>query len=1415
MRAGLRFSQINIPQGVTIRSARIDFTAAAADGGAPDLLIKLENADNAEAFSGMPFSTARAYRPTAVPWTSTLTANPLTDWEVDAVYSTPDLSAMVQGVVNRAGWCGGNNMVFSLERTGGDEGKRTAHAHEGGASRAAQLHVVYDNDTRHSAAASGNPDYCSSSTVTRKIAASSDDAMQGLSDRVELGNNRLVLGPVNSFRGSVGLRFQDIPIERGARITGAELVFTAAQQSLDPTRPLRLDFRGQAADDAATFTNNVPNDIRGSTNRPRTSTRITRRIPRFANINDRHTVSGLEPVIQEIIDRPEWEPGNALAILINYRGGQGIRRIKSYDGDNGVHAPVLEITFQSAPDEVKQTVRDRLKEIVANNLPLRPGTPLLSSMIEAARYLRGEQVIYGRQRGTQDPDDDRGTRVSHFASYDANGASVSMPDGCEGEDFTDVDCIAQTISGGSPTYKSPIVAECQTNYLVNLSDGKGFCTSLSDPGLCTGNAVPSATGIDLNELGYLEDFVAEDEDGNPVRLGDCSTPPDTPPGTHDACAVELAGFLAENDQIYTSAQNLQSGASPLDGLQNIRVYTIGFNLCGIGNVTAMSASGEEVCCRADSRDSEGLCNDPLPDPGTISTLKGIADAGDGAYFNASTVSELVSAFTAITGTIVQRSTSFVAPAIAANAFNRLQSRDEVYFGLFEPSRNTRWQGNIKKYGLCDESDPDGIADSGDECMLGDVLDVQDVVAIVDDASQGDDGLFRITATSYWTNPSEAPDGREITLGGAGGEITDFGTRIIYTEEDNNGVAANGASLVDYAINSNTWNSSRFEDVRSEVCPTPSTDPGSDCEDRMLYILGKDIENEDGDNSTDTRWWFHDVIHSSPRVVTYGRDNQGEFIDKVYVATNDGALHAINGLTGEEEWAFMPNTVFEVQQNLFDNSGEEHTYGLDSTPVLRVEDVDNDGVIEPDDGDFVHIYITQRRGGKNMYALDITPDSTLTSNATPVVPKFLWRIVGGQDDFVRMGDSWSEPQLTTIRTGAGDNNAAPVFEDVLVFAGGYDNDLDDIGIDTFYNFGLDGGDPNEGNAIYIVNADTGALIFWVGSDTTAVMSDNAGTGRRGADIVAADMNYAIPSNVSVNDTDGDGLGDRVYVGDTAGQIWRLDLAGDIAPGGINPEGSSVVGRLAAISTPGSVTEERRFYYPPAVVQVVDTALSNAPDGEFDYVLIPSGYRAHPLDTNVQDRIYAFRDSTIGPMLDCTDAGCAPNGFAEDYPARVDRSAGLGRSITNTDLADISLAPLSAEDASGLLGWYFDFNRAEGTTDSGEKGLSRASVFDGTVIVTTFIPSGPDTIMDACSASDGSGAVYNFDLLTGTAALDWNGDGDIDMSDRKQALGAGIPSEAVPVFTKEGVTILVGTGGGVANLGQVSELPRYRTYWYEES
>src|SRR5690606_5430217 len=149
-------------------------------------------------------------------------------------------------------------------------------------------------------------------------------------------------------------------------------------------------------------------------------------------------------------------------------------------------------------------------------------------------------------------------------------------------------------------------------------------------------------------------------------------------------------------------------------------------------------------------------------------------------------SDLISVFNTILTDVKKDPTSFVAPSLATNAFNRLLSRDEVYFGLFTPALERHWFGNVKKYYICIDSvgDPE---DDSDDCTLGEILD-----ATYEPAVDPADNKFKTTATSVW---SDVIDGQATTRGGAGGELTDYTKRIIYTDATSSGTApASGTAL---------------------------------------------------------------------------------------------------------------------------------------------------------------------------------------------------------------------------------------------------------------------------------------------------------------------------------------------------------------------------------------------------------------------------------------------------------------------------------------------------------------------------------------------------------------------------------------------------------------------------------------------
>jgi type IV pilus assembly protein PilY1 len=467
--------------------------------------------------------------------------------------------------------------------------------------------------------------------------------------------------------------------------------------------------------------------------------------------------------------------------------------------------------------------------------------------------------------------------------------------------------------------------------------------------------------------------------------------------------------------------------------------------------------------------------------------------------------------------------------------------------------------------------------------------------------------------------------------------------------------------------------------------------------------------------------------------------------------------------------------------MFANGQGDHIYGLDVTPTIQTIDTDSDGKIEPSDGDQVIAYIAARRGGDNIYALDLTPSTEITSSGDTLTPRFLWRIDGGTGDFSRLGQTWSQPIITTI-------NVDSVEKEVLIFGGGYDPALDNP--ETYSP--TDNGDNDFlGNAIYIVDPEDGSLILSI-----------SGSGS-GADIEVSSMNYSIVSTIRKHDSDANNVTDRLYAVDTGGQVWRVDLAA-LDTASTNPESTTVVGRLAEIADSSTDSKQRRFFNAPSVVQVSDTLFSN--ESDYDYVLIGSGYRPHPLNTDVEDRFYAFRDFFIGAnsMQDTDTDG--DNVSDTGYP-QADSSA-----YDNDDLIDVTSTILDSSDSThkDAGGWYFDFTDA-GTT--AEKVLSSPITVSGVVTFTTFSPESSSS--DLCGAELGLGKAYNFDILSTGAALDFDGDGDIDLDDRSFELSGGIPSSVVPIFTPDGVYGVVGVEGGSKTLGKLADLDPQRSHWYENT
>ncbi len=134
---GLRFAELAIPQGVTISNAYVQFKTDEINSGNTSLMIRAQTTDNAAEFKSTSFNISS--RPTS---TALVTWSP-PDWnskgEVGSAQKTPNLSSVIQEIVNRPGWTSGNALVLIISGTG----ERTAESFDGDSSGAPLLHIDY------------------------------------------------------------------------------------------------------------------------------------------------------------------------------------------------------------------------------------------------------------------------------------------------------------------------------------------------------------------------------------------------------------------------------------------------------------------------------------------------------------------------------------------------------------------------------------------------------------------------------------------------------------------------------------------------------------------------------------------------------------------------------------------------------------------------------------------------------------------------------------------------------------------------------------------------------------------------------------------------------------------------------------------------------------------------------------------------------------------------------------------------------------------------------------------------------------------------------------------------------------------------------------------------------------------------
>lgn len=541
-------------------------------------------------------------------------------------------------------------------------------------------------------------------------------------------------------------------------------------------------------------------------------------------------------------------------------------------------------------------------------------------------------------------------------------------------------------------------------------------------------------------------------------------------------------------------------------------------------------------------------------------LQEAAIAGGGQYLTSDNASGLTDALQAIVVDITAENSTFVAPSVAVSAYNNLGFRNELYYALFRPAEGTNWPGNVKKYKLKTEDNN------------GNAIDPIIVDRVNNSAIDNETGFFKDSASSFWNT---VVDGADIAKGGAAEKLKDRNDRKIYTWYGNDRVAgaAVGADSLKAFVNNDSLITNTMLDATS-----------SSRADIVKWI-----------NKNTGR--MGDILHNEPRLVAYeteedlARAETANSKEKLvmFVGSNEGFIHAIDPSTGVELYSFIPKELLHIPSKyLANNKGYSNkAYGMDG--LMGVWTEYGDTIDNSKKAKKVNLYAGMRRGGSNYYALDVTEKTN---------PKLKWVIKGAYNNtkeitpgFENLGLTFSAPKLADI-------NVSGKKTKVLIFTGGYDKKHDEIGSNIPRNDTL-------GNSLYIVNADTGQLLWRVSGDNDSK-----------ADKKISAMTNSMPASPTLVDYNNDGLTDIIYAADLRGQIFRFDIKNDTN----ESLEAAITGVQLAKLGGENVSSNRRFFNSPDVALIRDRG---QPEAYFT-VSLGSGFRESPLNQQTDDRFYMIRD-----------------------------------------------------------------------------------------------------------------------------------------------------------------------------------------------
>lgn len=449
---------------------------------------------------------------------------------------------------------------------------------------------------------------------------------------------------------------------------------------------------------------------------------------------------------------------------------------------------------------------------------------------------------------------------------------------------------------------------------------------------------------------------------------------------------------------------------------------------------------------------------PWPDPinntggERIDDLWHAAVNGRGYYYSAKTPDSLASGLSKALAGVMARKGS--AAAAATSNLEPIAGDNQVFVAFY---RTQKWDGDVQSFTI----DPVSAEISEDaEWSAQEKLDGQ-AAATSDDRTIYFYDKSGLQSFTYANLKSKNKHGHFDNMCSPTAKLSQCSSLSVGDQG-----LVSGANLVNYLRGQ-----SGYEDQVGNLSPL--------YRDRE-HVLG-DIVNSAPVYVKDPPFEYSE--DKNPGYSQFAKDNK-ERDATLYVAANDGMLHAFDTETGKERWAYVPTAVLGNMYRLADkNYANNHIFLADGSPVVG-------------DVMFGNQWRTilvggLNAGGRSYYALDIT---------NPAAPKALWEYSNDDDD--GLGYTFGNPIITKNADG----------QWVVIFASGHNN-----------------GD-GEGH-LFVLDAETGKRLD--------KLSTKAGT--PGTPSGLSKINAWV-------DSPKDNTAKRIYGGDLLGNVWRFDYDDQIQPAG---------------------------------------------------------------------------------------------------------------------------------------------------------------------------------------------------------------------------------------------------------------------------